>query len=256
MKRLLWGLVILIIYCIPSSAACTSPCVNETSGLVSTTAGATQNFTVTAAASGNFVVLNCGTGSATNGVSFTGVALTNTTWGVITTQTSGGVASDRVHSWLGLVSGGTSGTALSINISASVVAITCDMTEWTTFTSNLDTLGVGQNTGGTTGVLTTNSQTQGSTSVNNELLLAVGVFFASSGSISSQPTGYTALAFSLGSTTGITLQLNFLTTNSIGNQSPQWTYSSTPRSTGLLLPFKPAAAGGSFVANQSVIVVQ
>lgn len=119
-----------------------------TGSATQTSSASTLAVTITAASSGN-ILIACISGIGTANVS--SIASTNTTWTNLHTSTAG--TSPKAEIWKGVVSGGSSGTTVTITFSANNSDRAAIVSEWNGITGTLDqsSMRAGQGTNGNWG---------------------------------------------------------------------------------------------------------
>lgn len=245
-KRILIIAALFLVLSELAFSQCVSPCVNESTG-INTNVTTNPTFTVTAGSSGNILVLYVITGSTNPSITLNSITLTNAAGSTLLSTTMSGSTFDGFHVWIGSISGGSSGTSLTLNFSATTSDTIIDMTEWpgASYTATVDSYGYG--TAAASASIGSNGTQQCTTTVVNDLLVAAAGVNTGTSSFSVQPGGsYSNLTLTQSGGSGLTLQPNYSSTNSIGSQTPTWTLSSgTPRNIGFVVALRPVSAPSS-----------
>lgn len=184
-------------------------------------------FTVNAAANGNVLVVFVFAFNGTGGVpSVSSLSQTNVTW-VKVTATSASYTNRKLECWYGTVAGGSSGTTLTVNFSASATHSVIELTEWSgvIVPISVDSFGSGL-TNASTNQIVSNNVTQATTTSIDDLIVTAGAWNSLTTTITAQPSGYSNLS-KVTDANNNSIQVNYKLTSSVGNQSPSWTLSVT-----------------------------
>lgn len=189
------------------------------------------SVTITAAANQHYLTV-CVMSRSSNPSNRTvsSISCTNTTFALIT-GASGSTGRFGCEIWLGKVSGGVSGTSVSITMSGTVSDICANVAEWSDVLVAATVGGSFDSTTGNSGTATNNSPSvsTGISPQSSDLLIAcVGYASATAPTQDGSSFTFRALTFTSNSTNGIGLQADYNPQNfNIGIVSEGWTLASS-----------------------------
>lgn len=230
--KLLKNLLVCCLF-IPFIVNASATFVQE-NGSGQSTSGTSLNGTVTAGTSGNvhgLVILVDDTGSQTDGIST--ITQTNVTWTKrrAATRNVGSFGALDIEIWTGVISGGSSGTTVTMTWTGTPSEVCWDESEYSgTISTTADGDGFADDGGGAGTSVNSNGGKQAITTVSNDwILTAVGYAGGSTHAPSIQPGGSYSNLTAVNGFFGSNLQVNYSLTNTIGNQSPTWTLDTASR---------------------------
>lgn len=205
--------------------------VRQSAPAASVVPGTSHAFTVTGGADGNYLVLCVASRTTTVQRTLSSVTQTNA-WGVSDLQVNQAFsASPNLRNctmWAARISGGTSGTTITLTFSGSVAACCINLSEWSGMNpaQSIYAFELGGSGTGTGTAVDTNSVAQGASTYRNSLLMTC-VAYNGTGAVSATPTDYTALT-QVNDAVTLAIQPAYrIATNQTGNQSPTFTLGSS-----------------------------
>lgn len=184
-------------------------------------ASTSTSVTITAAASGNVLVLFTSSTRGAGARTVSSVSCTNVTWGRLTQVT---VGSQNTEIWQGVVSGGSSGTTITITMSGTGATLISRVYEFSGVDTAINQDGVPSAGNGTGTSVSTNTLT---TTVADSLVVACEAHLSGTAPTVSPSSPWTAGAFGANSTV-IGLQAAYIAGSvPTGGYTATWTLSAS-----------------------------